>query len=337
MRYILVLVILFFLSCNQENRLDEITIRGEAFGTTYNVKYYGEVDAAPAIQKSIDSVVAVVNQSMSTYIEESDISRINKGDTTVVVDTMFKDVFTLSRKVFQTTSHYFDPTVGTLRNAYGFGDTKPLAIIDSTRLDSMMQYVGFDKVALKSDGTITKEYSEIYFDFNAVAKGYGIDRIATYLDSKNQADYLIELGGEIRAKGKNQISGNPWSVGVESIDSKLNNRTSSILVGLSNVSMASSGNYRKNRVDEATGKEYVHTINPLNGSAEKSDVLSATVIAKDCATADAYATAFMAMGLERSKELLPKLDGIDAYLVFAKDEDTNGTYVTTGFEKLIIK
>ncbi|RMB56346.1 FAD:protein FMN transferase [Dokdonia sinensis] len=336
MRYFLYLLVLTLFSCNKEKTSDEITIRGEAFGTTYAVKYYGNVDDAPIIQKSIDSVVTVVNQSMSTYIEDSDISKINRGDSTIVVDEMFRDVFTLSRKLYQTTSHYFDPTVGTLRNAYGFGDTKPLAEIDSTRLDSMMQYVGFDKVELKADGTISKQYPEIYFDFNAVAKGYGIDRIAIYLEAKNKADYLIELGGEIRARGKNQTSGKPWSVGVESIDSKLTDRSSSILVGLSDVSMASSGNYRKNRVDELTGKEYVHTINPLTGSAEKSDVLSATVIAKDCATADAYATAFMAMGLERSKSLLAALDGIEAYLVFAGEGNTKGTYATAGFEKLIV-
>lgn len=337
MRYILILSIFFFISCNQENRPDEITIRGEAFGTTYAVKYYGSVEDAPTVQKHIDSVITVVNQSMSTYIEDSDISKINRGDSTIVVGEMFREVFTLSRKVHQTTSRYFDPTVGTLRNAYGFGDTKPLAEIDSSRLDSMMQYVGFDKVELKSDGTITKEYPEIYFDFNAVAKGYGIDRIAIYLDTQNKADYLIELGGEIRARGKNQTLGKPWSVGVESIDSKLTDRSSSILVGLSNVSMASSGNYRKNRIDEVTRKEYVHTINPLTGSAEKSDVLSATVIASDCATADAYATAFMAMGLERSKDLLLKLDGIDAYLMFSTSEGRKGTYATAGFEGFIVK
>ncbi|MBV1924976.1 MAG: FAD:protein FMN transferase [Dokdonia sp.] len=337
MRIIFSLFCLLCISCGTQESPDEITLRGEAFGTTYGVIYYGAGAKAPLVQKGIDSVIYVVNKSMSTYISQSDISKINKGDTTVVVDDMFKEVFTLSRKVYETTNHYFDPTVGGLRNAYGFGDAKPITIIDSATLDSMMQYVGFNKIEISPKGTLHKKYPEVYLDFNAIAKGYGIDRIAVYLESRGLQDFLIELGGEIRASGRKQDTQRAWNVGVESVDSESENRSHVAVVGLDNKSMASSGNYRKNRIDERTGKQYVHTINPLTGSAEKSDILGATVIAPDCATADAYATAFMAMGLERSMAVLGDVKEVEAYLVFAKGSDTTGTYVTAGFEKLLLK
>lgn len=336
MKQILLALLICIVSCSQEIP-DEITIQGEAFGTTYAVTYFGEAAVAPRIKKGIDSVVQVVNKSMSTYIPQSDISKINRGDSTIVVDAMFKDVFTLSQKLHILTNGYFDPTVGGLRNAYGFGDTKPLAVIDSVTLDSMMRYVGFDKVRLSPKGTIQKEYPEIYFDFNAIAKGYGIDRIVAFLQEENTTDFLIELGGEIRAQGKHIVKDKPWTVGVERIDSSVDNRQATVAVRLNNQSMAGSGNYRKNRIDSLTGKQYVHTINPLTGSAEKSDVLSANVIAPTCAEADAWATAFMAMGLERSKEILITQKEIEAYLVFSDGENSIETYVTDGFEKLIVE
>lgn len=336
MKYLLLVVLASIMSCSEETP-DKISIKGEAFGTTYAVTYFGNANDAKNVQKGIDSVVYVVNKSMSTYIRNSDISKINRGDSTIVVDAMFKEVFTLSRKLNKSTYGYFDPTVGGLRNAYGFGDTKPLAVIDSVTLDSMMQYVGLDKVMLSSEGTILKEYPEIYFDFNAIAKGYGIDRIAIFMQGQKLEDFLVELGGEIRAQGKNQTKNSSWVVGVESIYSQLENRSATVSLRLDDRSMAGSGNYRKNRVDPLTGKQYVHTINPITGSAEKSDVLSANVIAPTCAEADAWATSFMAMGLERSKEVLATLIDVDAYLVFSQGENTTGTYVTAGFEKQIIQ
>ncbi|MEP0264938.1 FAD:protein FMN transferase [Dokdonia sp.] len=336
MKYLLILLLICIASCSKETQ-DKITINGEAFGTTYGVTYFGKAIEAQNIQKGIDSVVYVVNKSMSTYIHNSDISKINRGDNTIVVDTMFREVFTLSRKLHALTQGYFDPTVGGLRNAYGFGDTKPLTVIDSTSLDSMMQYVGLDKVRLSTNGTIEKEHPEIYFDFNAIAKGYGIDRIAVFLQEEKKENFLIELGGELRGQGRNIGKDSSWFVGVESIDSQLENRSAVTVINLNNRSMAGSGNYRKNRIDSLTGKQYVHTINPITGSAEKSDVLSANVIAPTCAEADAWATSFMAMGLERSKATLATLKDIDAYLVFSQGENTTGTYVTSGFEKLIVQ
>jgi thiamine biosynthesis lipoprotein len=185
------------------------------------------------------------------------------------------------------------------------------------------------------NGTIVKEHPEIYFDFNAVAKGYGIDCLGRYLDSKGITDYIIELGGEILAKGKNIAREQPWLVGIESVNSNLNDRSYQITIALENKAMASSGNYRKFRIDSLTGKKYVHTLNPLTGSAEQSDVTSATVLANTCGEADAYATALMALGLQRSKLLLKETDGIEAYITYTDKHNNPQVFMTGKFRNFI--
>ncbi|WP_245917612.1 FAD:protein FMN transferase [Aureitalea marina] len=295
------------------------TLKGEAFGTTYAIQYYS---LEPTVSMTgVDSVIQMVNNSVSTYIPDSDISRINAGDSTVVADQIFAEVFQLSEQVFKESNGYFDPTIGVLRNAYGFGDVSPLEVIDESVLDSLMVMVGFDKVKLLPDGQVIKEHPGIYFDFNAVAKGYGIDLLGKYLDTQGATDYLIELGGEIVAKGMNLNRQGPWVVGIEAINSPLEDRSFQASLQISDRGMASSGNYRKYRIDEVTGKRYVHTINPLNGAAQQSDLTSATVLAPTCAQADAYATAFMAMGYQRSLELLSELNGIEVYLTYQEGDE----------------
>lgn len=330
MKYLSLLFILLFVSCGTKEP-KPILFQGEAFGTTYNIQLYTKENID--FQKGLDSVIAAVNNSVSTYIPDSDISKVNNGDSTLVVDSIFKEVFEISAVVNKKTNGYFDPTIGVLRNAYGFGDVKPLKNIDSIRLDSLMKYVGFHKVKLNKDGTISKQYPQIYFDFNAVAKGFGVDCLGRYLESVGVKDYLIELGGEILTKGVNLSKNQEWVVGIENVDSELDDRSFSASVKLKNVGLAASGNYRKFRVDSASGKKYVHTLNPLTGSAEQSDVTSATVIAPTCGEADAYATSFMALGLDKSMELLNELSGVDAYLTFNDSLNNPKVYITEGFKR----
>lgn len=333
-RFIFLFCTLAIVSCEKEAPSPEV-LNGEAFGTTYSIYYFPNqsFDA----QKGIDSVIYTVNRSVSTYMSQSDISKINKGDSTLVVDEIFRDVFVLSEEVFNASEGYFDPTIGVLRNAYGFGDVNPITEINESTLDSLRRFVGFNKVALTSEGTIKKQHKEIYFDFNAVAKGYGIDRIGTFLSSKGVTNYLVELGGEILASGTNINKRQPWVVGVESVSSDIENRGYDALVYLSDRGMASSGNYRKFRIDSLSGKKYVHTIDPLTGLAEESDLTSATVIAPTCAIADAYATAFMAMGLERSKKLLETSEELDGYITYLDETGTSRVYMTEGFRKNLKK
>lgn len=320
------------LGCNKT--IVKNTNFGEALGTTYSITYLS--DAELDFQKEIDSVFAVVNKSMSTYIPNSDISRINKGDTTVVVDHMFKEVFELSNRIYSSTDRYFDPTVGTLVNAWGFGPEERIKL-DSVAVDSLLQYVGFDKVKLNDDNTIIKTTPNIYFDFNAIAKGYALDRLAQMLSNKGIFNYLVELGGEIVVKGQNINKNKPWAIGVD--DPQATDRSNpKIILGLSDVALASSGNYRKFRVDSITEKKYVHTINPKTGYTKNSNILGTTVIAQSCAEADAYATAFMVMELNESIGLLAsQKEGLEAYIIYLDKSGVTKEFMTKGFQELVLE
>jgi len=331
--FLLLSTIFVFFSCAEKRPTAKI-LQGEAFGTTYSIQYFSEAEFNA--QKGLDSVFALVNTSVNTYIPESDISKINQGDTSVVVDEIFKEVYRISETVYTNSEGYFDPTVGILRNAYGFGDTKPIAQLDSTVLDSLRKFVGFRKVKLLGNGKIQKQYPEIYFDFNAVAKGYGIDKIGEYLNTQGVSNYVIELGGEVLAKGKNLTKNQFWTAGIEATDSELEARSYLATVRLENGALASSGNYRKFRINPHTGQKYVHTINPLTGFAEESNLTSATVLAPTCALADAYATAFMAMGLERSKKLLEQIDDVEVYLTYSNNLEAGGVFSTQGFKDQLL-
>ncbi len=308
------------------------TLRGGALGTGYALTYF--TDETMSLQKEVDSVFEVINRSMSTYIPDSDISKINQGDTRLVVDHMFQEVFSLSKTIHGATQGYFDPTVGVLVDAWGFG---PGAVkeMDAATVEDLLKLVGFDKVSMTSDHRILKENPGIRFDFNAIAKGYAIDRLAVLLDQKKVENYLIEVGGEIVVKGQNVQKQKAWLVGIDDPEVE-NGRSSKRLVHLKDQAMASSGNYRKFRIDSLSGKKYVHTIDPKTGYTKNANVLATTVIAKTCAEADGYATAFMAMDLEASKALLSAQDALDAYIIYLDDQGDAQEYMTKGFEALLV-
>lgn len=326
-RILAFLLVLIVLACKPEKTLEKNVAFGKAMGTTYSITYFtkGQVD----LQNEIESVFAAVYQSMSTYIPNSDISRINSGDSTVVVDVMFKEVFEISRKVYTKSNGYFDPTVGVLVNAWGFGPGESMPM-DSTRVDSLLQFVGFNKVQLTGEGVIKKSNPFIEFDFNAVAKGYSIDRLGVLLDEKGIENYLIEVGGEILTKGTNLTTEKLWAVGVDDPED-MENRGGATVVELSNKALASSGNYRKFRIDELTGEKYVHTIDPKTGFTKNSNVLGTTVLADNCATADAFATAFMVMEFEDTRAFLSSQDDIDAFIIYLDDEGNTLGFKTKGF------
>ncbi len=305
---------------------------GAALGTSYRII---SITHQPIeLQKHIDSVFTVINQSLSTYIPSSDISRINDGDSTVVVDKMFLEVFSLSKKIYAETDGFFDPTVGTLVNAWGFGPEGQIAL-DSLKVDSLLHYVGFDKVTLTSKKEVIKANPNIYLDFNAIAKGYSIDRLAAMLDGNGIENYLIEVGGELVAKGRNTIKDKLWVVGIDDPEMQLE-RNTKLLIHLNNKALASSGNYRKFRIDEATGKKYVHTINPKTGFTQNSNTLAVTILANDCATADAYATAFMAMDLSAAFKLINQNINLEAYIVYLDEHGETQEFLTKGFKELVL-
>jgi len=333
MRSIFLMCLIFLLVGCREERTPLVRNfnSGPALGTSYNIIYLAgrELD----FQKEIDSVFNVVNKSMSTYIVDSDISRINNGDTTVIVDQMFREVFELSREVHRKTDGYFDPTVGILVDAWGFGPGKQL-ILDKSKIDSLLKYVGFYKVQLTSDNRINKESAEIQFDFNAIAKGYTLDRLAVLLNSNGIDNYLVELGGEVVTKGENKIKGKMWNVGIEDPQNP-GAGSLKITIPLKNRALASSGNYRKFRVDTLSGEKYVHTIDPKTGFTKNSRILGANVLANNCAIADAYATAFMAMDLEETINLLNDQNDMDAYIIYLGENGETLEFMTPGFGSLL--
>ncbi|TAI46804.1 FAD:protein FMN transferase [Flagellimonas allohymeniacidonis] len=328
-RVLLLLALVFFTACQKELVKNQNV--GNALGTTYSIIYIA--DEPLDFQQEIDSVFRVMNQSLSTYIPTSDISKINQGDSTIVVDHMFQEVFELSKKIHGYSKGYFDPTVGVLVNAWGFGPGEQIEL-DNMRVDSLLDYVGFDKVNLTENNTVRKRSKSIYFDFNAIAKGYAIDRLGAMLDAKGISNYLVEVGGEVLTKGTNPISQKQWTVGIDDPQAE-EGRQLKRIVSLENKAMASSGNYRKFRIDKKTGMKYVHTINPKTGYTKNSSVLATSVVAHTCAEADAFATAFMAMDLKDSQLLLEERDELEAYIIYIDEEGKTQEFMTPGFQHLV--
>lgn len=296
---------------------------GNAIGTTYSIRFMDPYDSN--FETDIDALIKAVNKSTSTYIPSSDISRINDGDLTVVVDEFFVDVFRKSEKIYKETNGYFDPTVGILVNAWGFGPEGAIEDLDDFRIQDLLAYVGFDKVKLENN-KISKMYPEIYFDFNAIGKGYLVDVIGRFFEDKNIKNYLVEIGGEIRARGKNQ-NDDYWRIAIENPNTDAS-RSFATTIQLINESIASSGNYRKFRTTPE-GEKYVHTINTKTGYATESNLLSASVIAPtDCADVDGYATAFMAMGFDKSRSFLKNHPELKAFLIYADKNGDTQTYAT---------
>ena len=319
---ILSLLIIFLVSCNTKEPKNT-KLSGQVFGTSFSVIY----DSNENYEKQFDSLFYVINKSMSTYIENSDISKINRNEA-VEVDEHFTNVFKTSKIIYDVTSGAFDPTIGAVVNAWDFGPEGKIVSLDSLKIDSLMLSVGLDKVKLRRNA-ISKEYLNTYLDFNAIAKGYAVDVIAKYLESQNINDYLVEIGGEIRCKGMNKEKMTHWNVG---IDKPNFDGSQSVIkaVSLEDEAMATSGTYRKFKLDDE-GNRYAHIIDTKTGYPSKTNVLSVSVIANDCMTADAYATAFQAMGIDKVSELLKTHPELKVFFIFENENNELETLALNGF------
>ena len=335
MKYLVFILTMVMVACQPSVNEKVYLIEGEAQGSTYHIKYIAERDEN--LKPAIDSILEVIDLSMSTYRPDSAISKINQGDTTVVVDEHFRKVFEASRQIWQESEGLFDPTVGVLVNAWGFGKQKisEADLPTDKKIDSLRKYVGFDKVALTEKNLIKKRYTEILFDFNAIAQGYTSDVVANYLSARGIKNYIVEIAGEMYLKGKNTVEDKSWTIGVENPLKPLDDRDLVATIQFTNQGLATSGNYRKVWTD-SNGRKYVHSINPITGRATQSDVLSATVVAPSTMLADGYATMFMVMGLAKSKAFLEKHPDLAVLLVYSDDKHQEAAYKTKSFEKLII-
>ena len=288
---------------------------GLVFGTSYNITYQSNDNLKPEIEKTL----AEVDASLSPFNEKSVITHVNKNEA-VTLDDHFITVFRLSSEIYKDTEGAFDITVAPLVNAWGFGFKNGITP-DRHAIDSLMQFVGFDKVKLQ-DGKIIKTDDRLMLDCSAIAKGYGVDAVARLLKSKGIDNYMVEIGGEIVASGENP-KGAPWRIGVTKPDDDSVSVSNEIqgIINISNRAMATSGNYRN--FYYKGGKKYAHTIDPKTGCPVQHSILSATVVSDECAKADAYATAFMVMGLDKAKAVLARHKDMMAYFIYSDDKGNN--------------
>ncbi|WP_296313519.1 FAD:protein FMN transferase [Winogradskyella sp. UBA3174] len=313
-KLIAILLIITLFSCSEQPPTN-VKLSGPIFGTGFNIQYYSEDNRN--YQNQIDSLFNIVNQSLSTYIPNSDISKLNRNEITTI-DNHFKHVFESSKVIYRETEGAFDPTIGNVVNAWNFGAEQNKFLTDSTTIDSLMRYVGFNRVGIK-DLTVKKPKAS-YLEFNAIAKGYGIDVIAEFLDSKDVDNYLVDIGGDLRVSGVNLESGKGWTVGIDDPNFDGTQSYSKVVV-LIDEAMATSGTYRKFKTDEE-GNRYAHIINTRTGYPTKTNILSVSVIAPDCMTADGYATAFQAMGLEKVRDFLYAHKELKAYFIYEDKENS---------------
>ena len=315
---------------NKKNSHHKYYLEGNALGTTYHITAISNDSNTNIVNKNIDSVITAINNSLSTYQDNSLISRINKGQV-IKVDQQFKDVYKAAQEIYIETGGKFDPSIGILVNAWGFGPGKKIPNIekDSSIVDSLKKYVGYNLIIIDEHGFLEKKYPQSYIDYNSIAKGYAIDRLGKMLSDKGFNNYLVEVGGEVLAKGKNIIKNKNWLVAIDNP-----NRSEKIKfitkITLNNQAMATSGNYRKFYIDKKTGQKYVHTIDGKTGYPIQSNLLSASVIANNCTMADGYATAFMILGLEKTKKFLKKHSELQAVLIYSNKNGKINIYHSDG-------
>lgn len=300
-----------------------VTFQGQTMGTTYTVTYAAGPDAE-SLQPDVDALLVDVNQSLSTYIDTALISRINAATDTSArhpVDAHFKAVFLSAKTIHADTDGAFNPALGPLIEAWGFG-TQAASVLDSATVDSLRALSDFAAFVLIGD-TLQKRVPNARLDFSAIAKGYGVDEVGRLLETRGVQAYFVEIGGEVRTRGRHPED-RPWQVAIERPTPDA--RAIQTVLALEDAGLATSGNYRN--FYERDGVKYVHTINPYTGYARAGTLLSASVIAADCMTADAYATAFMVMGFEATRAFLEGRTDLEVYLIGG---DPGGEYMTPGY------
>ena len=305
------------------------TNEGLVFGTVYKITYQHADDLHIDIKKAL----AEVDNALSPYNPNSIITRINQNrDTTL--NAHFTHVFTLAQRVSEETDGAFDITVAPMVNAWGFGFKHSIEISPEA-IDSLKEVVGYQKIAIEGD-KVKKTDERVMLDCSSIAKGYGVDIVARALDKKGVQHYMVDIGGEVVVKGKNPRM-KTWRIGINKPveDSLSINQELQTILEVSGIGMATSGNYRKFYYKD--GKRYAHTIDPRLGQPVQHNILSATVVAADCTTADAYATAFMVMGLEKSLEFCNNHPELNAYFICDGEGDTYEIHYTPGMERFMIK
>ncbi len=319
-------IVLVWFSFFYSQSEDYKTLQGKAQGSTYRIVY--ETKNGVDFSKSVDSLFNLVDQSMSLWVYTSLISKINANQSYGLVDEHFMKVFQASEAISRKTKGFFDVSVGPLVEAWGFGKNKSRLVSNMETLDSLKKLVNYKNIKIKK-GKVIKKYPEIQLDFNAIAQGYTVDLISEFLVQNDVENFLVEVGGEVRAKGKNNKR-ETWKVGIENPNNENNLQA---IVSLGNKSLATSGSYRKFFIKD--GQKYSHAIDPHLGKPVAHNVLSMTVLANTCAEADGFATAFLVMGLEKAKYFAKK-EKIDFLAIYEQNSQIS-TFATAGMKSVILE
>lgn len=308
------------------------TDRGFIFGTVYQITYQSDED----LKSEIEDRLHMVDNSLSPFNKHSVITAVNNNDS-VVLDSMFIDVFRMAEDVSRQTGGAFDISVAPLVNAWGFGFKNNIEPTDAA-IDSIRCFIGFDKVRLSDEGSpvVLKKDDRLMLDCSAIAKGYGVDQVAGLLREKGIKNFMVDIGGEVVVSGKNPKM-NKWRIGInkpEEDSLSINNELEAVLM-LENRALATSGNYRN--FYYKGGKRFAHTIDPRSGRPVQHSILSASVIAPSCALADAYATSFMVMGLDSAMSFCEKHHEVEGYFICSGRGDEYRVVYTEGIKKLLVK
>ena len=302
---------------------------GTVFGTLYHAKYLYDKD----LKAEIEAELQKVDASLSMFNPQSTISRINRGETDET-DEMLNEILELSFTINSATNGAFDPTVAPLVNAWGFG-FKNGTLPNSRQVDSLRTLVGLSTIHLNKD-KLTKDNPLSILDLSAIAKGYGVDRASQVLRNHGIQHFMVEIGGEVVTEGHNE-KGELWHIGINKPDDDSTSTNTELqdIIALSGKAIATSGNYRNYYISE--GRKIAHTINPRTGYPAQQDILSSTVLAPTCAEADAFATAFMALGMKEAKQVLNEQKQLEAYFIYSDEQGNYQTWCTDGFRKLIVE
>lgn len=327
--FLLILIIGSIFVIRQQRNTPFQKDEGMVFGTIYHITYQSDTN----YQKEIEAELQKVDHSLSPFNKTSIISCVNRNEK-VKVDEMFSEVFQLAEKISGDTDGAFDITVAPMVNAWGFGFKTGNPPTRQT-IDSLRAIVGFNTVSLQ-DGYVIKKNPKTMLDCSAIAKGYGTDVVARFLKKKGVQNFMVEIGGEIVVNGNSEKL-QPWRIGINKPTDDSLNTSQAIqdVVSVSNIAMATSGNYRN--FYYKNGKKYAHTIDPKTGYPVQHNILSATLFADDCATADAYATSFMVLGLDGAKKILEKHPELCAYLIYSDQKGSNQIWYSPSLQKKLGK
>lgn len=342
LQFFTLLFFLSFISC-KDSTIPYTKLKGETMGTYYSIQY--DLGIENVNQNDLDSILIEFNQSLSTYISNSTISTFNTSKDTFcyseTTDKYFKVVFDRSKEIYLITNGAFNPAIMPLVNYYGFGyeKSKKVEVVDTAFVLSILPALDYDSIIMKFDTIqnnwcIEKKIAKAKIDFSAIAKGYGVDVIAKYLEDQGAKNYMVDIGGEVRTLGQNQQN-KDWVIGINRPSDKADLDEVELMLSISGKSIATSGNYRN--YYESKGQKFAHIIDPKTGFNRPTDILSTSVITDDCMTADGLATAFMVMGLDKALELAEQLKEVEACFIY--DLEGDGVFefkMTKGFSNYFL-